>query len=167
MATPKRCMPTADAGQCVYPPCLDWKQKKKKRSQAVGLESYRGLAEVAVRCLCELLLALPHFNFHNNIIVVLVPLMNDPARKVGQQAQCDAFRCVCHRCQVVVVMRSCAWVCCDALRFQVHAVMHSGVSVYCRCRICAVMRSASSSSRTKWAGLRWPPCVSSRASSRV
>uniref|UniRef100_A0A3Q4B3N4 Nucleolar complex protein 3 homolog n=1 Tax=Mola mola TaxID=94237 RepID=A0A3Q4B3N4_MOLML len=68
----------------------DWKQKKKKRSQAVGLESYRGLAEVAVRCLCELLLALPHFNFHNNIIVVLVPLMNDPARKVSDMC-CDAF----------------------------------------------------------------------------
>ncbi|XP_056286465.1 nucleolar complex protein 3 homolog [Pseudoliparis swirei] len=55
----------------------DWKQTKKKRSQAVGFGSYLGLAQVAVRCLCELLLALPHFNFHNNIIVILVPLMND------------------------------------------------------------------------------------------
>uniref|UniRef100_A0AAQ5Z5T5 Nucleolar complex protein 3 homolog n=1 Tax=Amphiprion ocellaris TaxID=80972 RepID=A0AAQ5Z5T5_AMPOC len=69
----------------------DWKQKKKKRSQAVGFQSYRGLAEVAVRCLCELLLALPHFNFHNNIIVVLVPLMTDPDRKVSAMC-CDAFR---------------------------------------------------------------------------
>ncbi|XP_051795508.1 nucleolar complex protein 3 homolog [Acanthochromis polyacanthus] len=69
----------------------DWKQKKKKRSQAVGFESYRGLAEVAVRCLCELLLALPHFNFHNNIIVVLVPLMTDPDKKVSAMC-CDAFR---------------------------------------------------------------------------
>lgn len=69
----------------------DWKQKKKKRSQAVGFQSYRGLAEVAVRCLCELLLALPHFNFHNNIIVILAPLMNDPARKVSVMC-CDGFR---------------------------------------------------------------------------
>ncbi|XP_022598762.1 nucleolar complex protein 3 homolog [Seriola dumerili] len=69
----------------------DWKQRKKKRSQAVGFQSYRGLAEVAVRCLCELLLALPHFNFHNNIIVILVPLMNDPAKKVSDMC-CDAFR---------------------------------------------------------------------------
>ncbi|XP_040885401.1 nucleolar complex protein 3 homolog [Toxotes jaculatrix] len=69
----------------------DWKQKKKKRSQAVGFQSYRSLAEVAVRCLCELLLALPHFNFHNNIIVILVPLMNDPAKKVSDMC-CDAFR---------------------------------------------------------------------------
>ncbi|XP_038554074.1 nucleolar complex protein 3 homolog isoform X1 [Micropterus salmoides] len=69
----------------------DWKQQKKKRSQAVGFQSYLGLAEVAVRCLCELLLALPHFNFHNNIIVALVPLMNDPVHKVSA-ACCDAFR---------------------------------------------------------------------------
>ncbi|XP_033467847.2 nucleolar complex protein 3 homolog [Epinephelus lanceolatus] len=69
----------------------DWKQKKKKRSQAVGFQSYRGLAEVAVRCLCELLLALPHFNFHNNIIVALVPLMNDPVKQVSGVC-CDAFR---------------------------------------------------------------------------
>ncbi|XP_024120744.1 nucleolar complex protein 3 homolog isoform X2 [Oryzias melastigma] len=69
----------------------DWKQKKRKRSAAVGLHSYRGLAQVAVRCLCELLVALPHFNFHNNIIIVLVPLMNEPARKVSELC-CDAIR---------------------------------------------------------------------------
>ncbi|XP_069581246.1 nucleolar complex protein 3 homolog [Brachyistius frenatus] len=69
----------------------DWKQQKKKRRQAVGLRSYGGLAEVAVRCLCELLVALPHFNFHNNIIVILVPLMNDPASQVSGMC-CDAFR---------------------------------------------------------------------------
>ncbi|XP_029934416.1 nucleolar complex protein 3 homolog [Myripristis murdjan] len=61
----------------------DWKQRKRKRSQAVALQAYRGLAVVAVRCLCELLLALPHFNFHNNIIVMLVPLMNEPNRTVS------------------------------------------------------------------------------------
>ncbi|XP_056153207.1 nucleolar complex protein 3 homolog [Lampris incognitus] len=73
----------------------DWKKKRKKRVQAVSLESYRGLAEVAIRCLCELLLALPHFNFHNNIIVMLVPLMNDPAKKVSEmccEAMCNMFK---------------------------------------------------------------------------
>ncbi|XP_061564213.1 nucleolar complex protein 3 homolog [Cololabis saira] len=69
----------------------DWKQSKRKRSQAVSLESYRGLADVAIRCLSELLVALPHFNFHNNILVVLVPLMNDPAKKVSEMC-CEAFR---------------------------------------------------------------------------
>ncbi|KAM4715785.1 nucleolar complex protein 3 homolog isoform 3-T3 [Anableps anableps] len=69
----------------------DWKQKKRKRSQAVSFQSYRSLAEVSVRCLCELLLSMPHFNFHNNIIVILVPLMNDPLKKVSDMC-CDAFR---------------------------------------------------------------------------
>ncbi|XP_013878772.1 nucleolar complex protein 3 homolog [Austrofundulus limnaeus] len=73
----------------------DWKQKKKKRSQAVGFQAYRGLAEVAIRCLCELLLALPHFNFHNNIIVMVVPLMNDPTKKVSLMC-CDAIRKLFH-----------------------------------------------------------------------
>ncbi|XP_017296248.1 nucleolar complex protein 3 homolog [Kryptolebias marmoratus] len=77
----------------------DWKQKKKKRSQAVGFQAYRGLAEVAVRCLCELLLALPHFNFHNNIIVVLVPLMNDATKKVSDMC-CDAIRKFFHQDKV-------------------------------------------------------------------
>lgn len=61
----------------------DWKQKKQKRSKAVSLQCYKGLAEVAIRCICDLLVALPHFNFHNNIIVMVVPLMNDPVRTVS------------------------------------------------------------------------------------
>ncbi|XP_037547232.1 nucleolar complex protein 3 homolog [Nematolebias whitei] len=77
----------------------DWKQKKKKRSQAVGFQAYRGLAQVAVRCLCELLLALPHFNFHNNIIVILVPLMTEPAKKVSDMC-CDAIRKLFHQDKV-------------------------------------------------------------------
>ncbi|XP_037610621.1 nucleolar complex protein 3 homolog isoform X2 [Sebastes umbrosus] len=74
----------------------DWKQKKKKRSQAVAFQSYLGLAQVAVRCLTELLLALPHFNFHNNIIVVLAPLMNDSDKQVSGMC-CDAFRNLFHQ----------------------------------------------------------------------
>ncbi|KAM6951572.1 nucleolar complex protein 3 homolog [Aplochiton taeniatus] len=69
----------------------DWKQKKRKSSEAVGLQSYRGLAEVAIRCLCELMVALPHFNFHNNIIVMVIPLMNDPIRKVSAMC-CESVR---------------------------------------------------------------------------
>lgn len=64
----------------------DWKQKKLKGSQAVALASYKGLAEVAIKCLCELLVALPHFNFHNNIVVAVVALMNEPAKKASQAA---------------------------------------------------------------------------------
>ncbi|XP_067286431.1 nucleolar complex protein 3 homolog [Pseudorasbora parva] len=69
----------------------DWKQKKQKRSQAVSLQCYKGLAEVAIRCICDLLVALPHFNFHNNIIVLVVPLMNDSVRMVSEVC-CEAVR---------------------------------------------------------------------------
>lgn len=62
---------------------LDWKQRKLKKSNVVSLKAYKGLAEVAVKSLCELLVALPHFNFHNNIIVLIVPLMNDGSKLVG------------------------------------------------------------------------------------
>ncbi|KAB0390381.1 hypothetical protein E2I00_007207, partial [Balaenoptera physalus] len=56
------------------------KQRKLKKSNVVSLKAYKGLAEVAVKSLCELLVALPHFNFHNNIIVLVVPLMNDMSK---------------------------------------------------------------------------------------
>ncbi|XP_077594667.1 nucleolar complex protein 3 homolog [Stigmatopora nigra] len=75
-----------DLEQCIK----DWKQKKSKRSQAVPVSSYPGLAEVAVRCLCELLQAMAHFNFHNNILVALAPLMNERTQTVSA-ACCDAF----------------------------------------------------------------------------
>lgn len=63
--------------------CADWKQRKLKKSNVVSLKAYKGLAEIAVKCLCELLVALPHFNFHNNIIVLIVPLMNDASKTVS------------------------------------------------------------------------------------
>ncbi|MGH0169526.1 UNVERIFIED_CONTAM: hypothetical protein FKN15_056966 [Acipenser sinensis] len=69
----------------------DWKQMKKKKSDVVSLKSYNGLAEVAVKCLCELLVALPHFNFHNNIIVMIVPLMNHDCKKISEMS-CEAVR---------------------------------------------------------------------------
>lgn len=67
----------------------DWKQMKTKKSNVVSLKAYKGLAEVAIKCICELLLALPHFNFHNNIAVLVVPLMNDRSRKISAMC-CEA-----------------------------------------------------------------------------
>ncbi|OXB53669.1 hypothetical protein ASZ78_013386 [Callipepla squamata] len=69
----------------------DWKQRKLKKSNVVSLKAYKGLAEVAVRCLCELLVALPHFNFHNNIIVLIVPLMNDTSKTISELS-CEAIK---------------------------------------------------------------------------
>ncbi|CAL1599508.1 unnamed protein product [Knipowitschia caucasica] len=69
----------------------DWRRGRSKRVQTVSLDSYRGLALVSVRCLCELLLHLTHFNFHNNIIVALVPLMNHEDPEVSGLV-CTSFR---------------------------------------------------------------------------
>ncbi|XP_022355506.1 nucleolar complex protein 3 homolog [Enhydra lutris kenyoni] len=69
----------------------DWKQRKLKKSNVVSLKAYKGLAEVAVRSLCELLVALPHFNFHNNIIVLIVPLMNDVSKSISEMC-CEAVK---------------------------------------------------------------------------
>ncbi|XP_021108734.1 nucleolar complex protein 3 homolog isoform X5 [Heterocephalus glaber] len=66
----------------------DWKQRKLKKSNVVSLKAYKGLAEVAVKSLCELLVALPHFNFHNNIIVLIVPLMNDMSKSMLKTFLC-------------------------------------------------------------------------------
>ncbi|XP_058045447.1 nucleolar complex protein 3 homolog isoform X1 [Ahaetulla prasina] len=73
--------------QCIK----DWKQRKLKKSNVISVKAYKGLAEIAVKCLCELLVALPHFNFHNNIIALLVPLMNDDSKKISEPC-CDAIR---------------------------------------------------------------------------
>ncbi|KAM9325017.1 nucleolar complex protein 3 homolog [Gastrophryne carolinensis] len=61
----------------------DWKRMKSKKSEVVSLSAYRGLAEVAVLCLCELMVSLSHFNFHNNIIVLVVPLVDDKSEKIA------------------------------------------------------------------------------------
>ncbi|MBZ3885194.1 Nucleolar complex protein 3-like protein, partial [Sciurus carolinensis] len=69
----------------------DWKQRKLKKSNVVSLKAYKGLAEVAVKSLCELLVTLPHFNFHNNIIVLIVPLMNDMSKSISEMC-CEAVK---------------------------------------------------------------------------
>uniref|UniRef100_A0A8K9XY14 NOC3-like DNA replication regulator n=1 Tax=Oncorhynchus mykiss TaxID=8022 RepID=A0A8K9XY14_ONCMY len=66
--------------------CCDWLIRG-----GVSLQSYKGLAEVAILCICELLVALPHFNFHNNIIVMVVPLKNDPIKRVSDMC-CEAVK---------------------------------------------------------------------------
>ncbi|KAM3913552.1 nucleolar complex protein 3 homolog [Leptodactylus fuscus] len=64
----------------------DWKKMKTKKSEVLSLKAYKGLAEVAVMCLCELMLSLSHFNFHNNIIVLVVPLIDDQCRKIADMS---------------------------------------------------------------------------------
>ncbi|KAK2563907.1 Nucleolar complex protein 3-like protein [Acropora cervicornis] len=52
----------------------------------------QGLIMVAVQCMCDLLTSLPHFNFHTNLVAVLVPRMNDKHLDGQISKQCfDAF----------------------------------------------------------------------------
>lgn len=81
----------------------------------MALQAYGGLAEVAVRCLCELLIALPHFNFHNNIVVVLAPLMNDAAKKVSLTGAVAPTVDIVQRLHVLFVFQV-SGMCCDAFR---------------------------------------------------
>ena len=41
----------------------------------------QGLSVVALQCLCELAVALSHFNYRSNILAVLVPQMDSSALK--------------------------------------------------------------------------------------
>ncbi|XP_015748933.1 PREDICTED: nucleolar complex protein 3 homolog [Acropora digitifera] len=53
---------------------------------------FQGLIMVAVQCMCDLLTSLPHFNFHTNLVAVLVPRMNDKCLDGQISKQCfDAF----------------------------------------------------------------------------
>lgn len=121
--------------------CLraDWKQKKSKRSQAVSLDSYSGLAVVAVRCLCELLVAMTHFNFHNNILVALAPLLNDPNKTVGVRELVSSRRVSSRLTRLPPL----------------------------RCRTCAAAPSPNCFAKTRSADPRSPVCESSRVWSNV
>lgn len=48
---------------------------------------------VAVQCMCDLLTSLPHFNYHMNLIAVLVPRMNDKLLD-GQVRQWIFLQCM-------------------------------------------------------------------------
>lgn len=67
----------------------DWKQREK--SNVVALKAYQGLAEVVMKDPCELLVAQPHFNLHNNVIVLIVPLMNNGSKPASETC-CKAVK---------------------------------------------------------------------------
>ncbi|XP_061184775.1 nucleolar complex protein 3 homolog [Saccostrea echinata] len=62
------------------------KDKKYSRGGAelkLSSSASQTLSVLAVKCLCELLKTQPHFNYRNNIITVLIPLMNRGNREVS------------------------------------------------------------------------------------
>ncbi|RMX51834.1 hypothetical protein pdam_00019861 [Pocillopora damicornis] len=70
--------------------------KTQKRSSKNGLvdkkTSSESLMLVTVQCMCDLLTSVPHFNFHTNLIAVLVPRMNEKSLdgKISKLC-CNAF----------------------------------------------------------------------------
>lgn len=78
-------------------PKSEVKQKKKKdkikpkNHLSIPQKSQQALTELSVKCLCELLVKHPHFNYTNNIIVVIVPYMNNRNSKISDVA-CDCVR---------------------------------------------------------------------------
>ena len=63
---------------------------------------------VAVQCMCDLLTSLPHFNFHTNLVAVLVPRMNDKFLdgQVSQYTDIYVHYIFQDSCQFIVIMRS-------------------------------------------------------------
>jgi nucleolar complex protein 3 len=50
---------------------------KLKDGTEIPWKATRRLKSVAVHCICQILIAHPHFNFRNNLLTVIIPLMND------------------------------------------------------------------------------------------
>lgn len=62
------------------------KQKGVKRE-----DSFFNLGELSIKCLCELLLTNPSFNYRNNIISLLVPFMDNKASEISDHV-CDCMK---------------------------------------------------------------------------
>lgn len=75
-------------------PRHDEKANKKQRKRDmihVPRQAQQVLTELSVKCLCELLSTHPHFNYRNNIIMVLVPYSNNRNSKISDMV-CDCVR---------------------------------------------------------------------------
>ncbi|XP_078609664.1 nucleolar complex protein 3 homolog [Branchiostoma floridae x Branchiostoma japonicum] len=69
----------------------------KKKAQGVSgqnklpMKALQSLMEVAVKCMCELLVSLMHFNFRTNIMSVIVPLMDHSNPDIADMC-CDTVK---------------------------------------------------------------------------
>ncbi|KAK3095067.1 hypothetical protein FSP39_009879 [Pinctada imbricata] len=74
--------------------CKGEKNQKKWHlgaSMPIPPQALKAMKLLALRCLSELLVTHPHFNYRTNIIVVLVPFMNNQDKEISKLA-CDAIR---------------------------------------------------------------------------
>ncbi|KAI8480084.1 Nucleolar complex protein 3 [Branchiostoma belcheri] len=69
----------------------------KKKAQGISgqnklpMKALHSLMEVAVKCMCELLVSLMHFNFRTNIMAVIVPLMDHSNSDIADMC-CDTVK---------------------------------------------------------------------------
>ncbi|XP_052772376.1 nucleolar complex protein 3 homolog [Mya arenaria] len=67
------------------------RRKNKTPEESIPPKSEKAMKELSVKCLCELLVTHPHFNYTNNIIAVIVPFMNNHNDLMSDTA-CDCVR---------------------------------------------------------------------------
>lgn len=61
------------------------------RNLLLSREAQQSVGKIAIHSLCELYINASHFNFHNNITMVLVPLANDDPDADVRKWCCDAI----------------------------------------------------------------------------
>lgn len=64
-------------------------EQSSKAKAGAGAKARRSLMQVAMRCMCTLLVEVPHFNFRSNIILLVVPRMNDARNEDIAQHCCN------------------------------------------------------------------------------
>uniref|UniRef100_H2YPG9 Nucleolar complex protein 3 homolog n=1 Tax=Ciona savignyi TaxID=51511 RepID=H2YPG9_CIOSA len=67
---------------------------RRKTGKNHPTDAQLSMSEVAVQCMCELYTNTMHFNFHNNITVVLVPIANDDREPRIRRLCCDALETI-------------------------------------------------------------------------
>lgn len=72
--------------------CVETQKSSSKNGLVDKKTSSENLMLVTVQCMCDLLISVPHFNFHTNLIAVLVPRMNEKSLdgKISKLC-CNAF----------------------------------------------------------------------------
>nr|XP_039271663.1 nucleolar complex protein 3 homolog [Styela clava] len=69
------------------------KKEKNEKNPILSGEEKKELTFLAVKSLCELYEKTTHFNFHNNIVMVLVPLTNSSNKQISEMC-CNSVRSI-------------------------------------------------------------------------
>nr|XP_002119269.1 nucleolar complex protein 3 homolog [Ciona intestinalis] len=70
------------------------KMRRRYGNKNPATRAQLSMSEVAVQAMCDLFKHTSHFNFHNNITVVLVPIANDDRNPKVRKICCDALEAI-------------------------------------------------------------------------